>query len=189
MQIPVEITYRDVQKSEEIENLIYEKVEKLERICGWMIRCNVTLEQPQKHQRSGNPYRVRIEITIPPGHELIVKREAGEGDMHDSLATVIRQAFDAARRKVQDQVEKQHKEVKQHPDQEVQAFVSKIFPQEGYGFLKSREGRDVYFHKNSVLNDDFERLNIGTGVRYVEEEGEKGLQASTVAIVDKPPRL
>jgi hypothetical protein len=36
------------------------------------------------------------------------------------------------------------------------------------------------------LHDDFERIEIGTGVRFFATEGEKGLQASTVQIIDKP---
>lgn len=67
------------------------------------------------------------------------------------------------------------------------AIVTQIFPQEGYGFLRTvDEDREIYFHKNSVLHNDFERLTVGTGVRYVEEEGEKRPQATTVQIVNKP---
>jgi cold shock CspA family protein len=63
--------------------------------------------------------------------------------------------------------------------------VSKLFPDEGYGFLETPDGREVYFHRNSVLGADFDRLSIGTEVRFAEEEGEKGLQASTVTVVGK----
>jgi cold shock CspA family protein len=64
--------------------------------------------------------------------------------------------------------------------------VYKLFPEEGYGFLKTPDGREIYFHRNSVLNNEYDRLEIGTGVRFVAEVGEKGLQASTVLVVDKP---
>lgn len=189
MQIPVEITCRGIQKTDEIEKVINEKIEKLERVGRPIIRCGVTIEKPNKHQQSGSPFYVRIEMSVPPGHDLVVKREPGEGDIHDTLLTVIRDAFEAAKRKLQNVKEKQRKEVKQHPDQQVQAFVSKLFPDENYGFLKSLNGYEVYFHKNSVLHNEFDRLKVGIGVRYVEEEGEKGPQASTVAIVDNPPGI
>jgi cold shock CspA family protein len=65
------------------------------------------------------------------------------------------------------------------------AVVEKLFPQDGYGFLRTVDGSEVYFHSHSVLHGDFERLEIGSGVRLVAEAGEKGLQASTVEIVDK----
>ena len=50
----------------------------------------------------------------------------------------------------------------------------------GYGFLTSDDGREIYFHKNSVSAGAFPRLKIGTTVRFAEEAGEKGPQASTV---------
>ncbi|MBD3265182.1 HPF/RaiA family ribosome-associated protein [bacterium] len=185
MQIPLEISYRDVEKTDDIENLIYTKAAKLDQICDHLTRCDVTLEQPQKHQRSGSPYTVRIEMTVPPGHELVAKREAGKGDLHEPLSSVIRDAFDAARRQLQELVERQRKETKSHVDQEVNAYITNLFPAEGYGFLKNLEDRDVYFHKNSVMNDAFDQLEIGSGVRYVEELGEKGPQATVVQLLDR----
>jgi cold shock CspA family protein len=70
--------------------------------------------------------------------------------------------------------------------QDTMALVTKLFPEQEYGFLKTLDGQDVYFHRNSVLHDDFERLEIGTGVRFFAHEDEQGLRASTVQIVDKP---
>ena len=82
-------------------------------------------------------------------------------------------------------MEKQQGQVKTHPEQETVAFVARLMPEQGYGFIKTLEGRELYFHRNSVLNDDFERLEIGTGVRDVAGAGEEGPQAATVQIVDK----
>ncbi|MFB2918273.1 MULTISPECIES: cold-shock protein [Aerosakkonema] len=65
------------------------------------------------------------------------------------------------------------------------ALVTKLFPEQDYGFIRSLDGRDIYFHRNSVLHDDYDRLEVGTGVRYVEQSGEMGPQ-ERVQIVDKP---
>ena len=62
------------------------------------------------------------------------------------------------------------------------AIVSALFPEKGYGFLTTPDGREFYFHKNSVLHDKFKNLKIGMKVRFVEELGEKGAQASTVKV-------
>jgi cold shock CspA family protein len=59
-----------------------------------------------------------------------------------------------------------------------------LFPAAGYGFLETPGGREIYFNKNSVLEEGFDHLKIGTVVKFAEEEGEKGPQASTV----KPAR-
>ncbi len=144
------------------------------------------MESSQEHQRPGSPCRVRIYLSVPPGHELVVKREESEGHLHEQLPTIVRAAFSAAERQLKELVEKQRGEVKSHPEQERVAFVDKLFPKEDYGFLKTVDGRVLYFHQNSVLSDDFDRLEIGTGVRYVETMVDKGPQASTVQIVDKP---
>ena len=59
----------------------------------------------------------------------------------------------------------------------------RLFPYEGYGFLQTADGREIYFHRNSVLRDGFARLAVGAPVRYAEEEGTRGPQASTVALL------
>ncbi|MFP3870307.1 MAG: cold shock domain-containing protein [Syntrophobacteria bacterium] len=186
MQFPLEISFRNVPKTDAVEKLIHETVGKLRQVCNYLIGCRVAVESPQQHQQSGNPFRVRISMSVPPGHELVVKRESGEGHLHAELPVVLRDAFQAARRQLQELVERQRGEVKTHPQQETMAFVARLFPDQGYGFLRTVDDREIYFHRNSVLHDDFDRLKIGTGVRFVEKEGEKGPQASTVEIVDKP---
>jgi cold shock CspA family protein len=116
----------------------------------------------------------------------VVKRESSEGDIHDSLRKVLREAFDAMRRKLKALAERQRGEVKTHPTQEETALVIRLLREEDYGFLKTPDGQEIYFHRNSVLRDAFDRLEVGTGVRFVATEGDDGLQASTVEIVDKP---
>ena len=69
------------------------------------------------------------------------------------------------------------------PDPDNGALLKSLLINEGYGFLKTPDGREVYFHRNSVLDGRFEDLTLGSEVRFVEEVGEKGPQASTVALV------
>lgn len=185
MNIPVEITWRNMKKSTSVEALIHEKVEMLERVCRHLSGCRVALEKAQ-HKHAGVPFRVRIDLTVPPSHELAVRREPGEGRPHAHLAAIVRQAFAAARRQLVDLAEQQQGKVKAHPTQDVNGVVTRLLREQGYGFLKSLDGREVYFHWNSVLHGGFERLEVGTGVRYVEEKGDEGPQASSVQIVDKP---
>jgi cold shock CspA family protein len=184
----LEISYRDVQKIDAIENLIKEKTEKLEKLCNYITSCRVAVEKPQKHQRSGSSYRVRIDLTVPPGHELVVRREAGQGNVHEDLTTVIRDAFDAVQRQLKELVERQRGGIKTHPRQEVRAVVSKLFKNEGFGFIKTIDGREIYFHRNSVLDDEFDSLTEGTGVSFTEQPSEKGPHASTVRVVGRPGR-
>lgn len=185
MEVPLELAFKDVPKTDGTEELIREKVAKLERICDYMISCRIIIEKRQAHQERGNQYRMRIEVKVPPGHHLIARQEASEGDMHDPLNIVIRKVFSAMENQLRELTEKQRRDVKKHPEHELAAIVSQVFPEEGYGFIRDvATGDDVYFHRNSVLHNDFTRIAPGMGVRFIIEQGDKGPQASTVEIVD-----
>jgi cold shock CspA family protein/ribosome-associated translation inhibitor RaiA len=187
MQGPVEVTFKGVSKTAEIEKLLDSKIAKLDKISSNLISCRITVEQRQKHQDRGNPYRVRIDMKVPPAHELVAKQSSSKGDMHDPLETVIRKVFAAAERQLKDLARRQHGNVKTHPNQQVMGIVHKLFPDKGYGFIKTVDTQDdVYFHRNSVLHDKFSNLLVGFGVRFLAEIGEKGLQASSVEVVYKP---
>jgi cold shock CspA family protein len=187
MKIPLEIAFKGIPHTDEIEALIREEAAKLDRVCNYLISCRVIVEKRQQHQEVGNPYRVRLDLTVPPGHELVVKRETSRGDMHDPLEIVIKHAFVAAARQLRKLTELQRANVKNHPEQQVTAVVHKLFPREGYGFLRTVDTQEeIYFHRNSVLHHEFDRLRVGMGVHYTAEQGEKGLQATSVQIVDKP---
>ncbi len=186
MQKPLELTFKDIDRSDAIESLVHEKVDRLEQFCDNITSCFVIIEKPQKHQSSGNPFKVVIEVRIPPNKNLVVRRDPGEGEMHDPLDAVVRDAFAAMERQVKKTTELQRNEMKTPADAQVVGIVREVVADEGYGFLQTLDGRDIYFHKNAVVHDDWGRLEVGTGVRYVEREGEEGPQASTVQIVDKP---
>jgi cold shock CspA family protein len=184
MQVPLEIFYKDVNKTESLDMLIREKADKLEKICSNITSCSIAVEKPNATTRQRNPYRVRITLNVPPGHEIAVSKEPADNDKDSPLPTVIRNAFSAVEKQLRKLVQLQREEVKKHPEQEVRAIVTKIFPDEGYGFIRTINGREIYFHKNSVVNEDFGQMQEGTGVRFVETDGDKGPQATTVQIVD-----
>jgi cold shock CspA family protein/ribosome-associated translation inhibitor RaiA len=181
----LQVHYGNINKTPSIEDLIQKKVAKLQKVCADLTSCRVSIEKPQQHQRVGNPYRVRLDLKAP-GKEFVTIRESSKGDMHDPLAKVIIDAFTAVRLQLKEYKERKQGEVKFHPEQQIQAIVVRLFPGEDYGFLKTFDGREIYFHRNSVFHDDFDRLEIGTAVRFNEEMGEKGPQATIIKIVDKP---
>lgn len=183
MQV-LEISFRGIPKTPYLEDLIRRKAAKLEQVNGHLMSCRVAVDRARQHPRAGNPVRVRIDLKVPPGHEFVVKREFKEGD--EELSAALREVFEAARRQLQEFDERLRGEVKVYPEAERTAFVKVLFREKGFGFLQTPEGRDIYFHRHSVLHGDFDRLEIGTGVRFEEEIGEKGPQATTVQIVDKP---
>ncbi|MEN6338073.1 MAG: HPF/RaiA family ribosome-associated protein [Phycisphaerales bacterium] len=185
MKVPIEIAFKGIRNTDELDDLIREEAAKLERVCDYISSCRVIVELRQKHQTVGSPYRVRIDMTVPPGHELVVKQEPSQGDMHDPVEIVIKNVFESASRQLRKLAEQQRGNTKSHPEQEVMAVVARIFPDQEYGFLRTVDTQqDVYFHKNSVLHHGFERLMVGTGVRYTAHDGDEGPQATGVQIVD-----
>ena len=186
MKIPPEITYRNLEKTEAIDNLVREKIAKLEQFCDYINSCHVVVEKAHENPSSGSPYRVSIDLTVPHSREIAVVENPDTGKQYPPLEAVIRDAFEAARRQIVSLSTEQQGERKSHPEQRMDAVVTKLFPEGGYGFIKAIDtGKEIYFHRNSVTNDDFERIEVGTGVRYKEIEGEMGPQATTVQIIDK----
>ncbi len=175
MKIPLQITARNFDLTETIEDAIRKKAQKLDLFYDQIMRCRVLVEAPHWHQHKGVLFNTRIEITVPGG-EIVINREP-----HEELYVSIGDAFHAAQRQIEDYTRQQRGDVKHH-EETPRAIVSTLFPERGYGFLTTIDGREFYFHKNSVLGDKFKDLKIGMKVRFVEELGEKGPQASTVKV-------
>jgi ribosomal subunit interface protein len=110
MQLPIEISYRGVEKTDEIDNLIRTKAERLDRFCDHISRCDVAVERPNHAQQSGNPFRVRVDVTVPPGHELVADEKQTEHEMHEPLTKIINDAFKAMERQLKELVERQRRE-------------------------------------------------------------------------------
>jgi ribosomal subunit interface protein len=114
MQLPVEISYRGVIKSDEIDALILDKASRLNRFCDHITRCDVIVEQPNQSQHSGSPFRVRIDLTVPPGHELVVDEKPASHEMHEPLTKIINDAFKTMERQLKELNQRQHNNVKTH---------------------------------------------------------------------------
>lgn len=196
MQVPLEISYHNVDQSDWIEEYVRERAEHLDRITGGVSSCRVVVERSQAPHQTGNPYRVRVEVTLPPRKNLIGDKEEIVEGPHQ-LRPIVRHAFDAVEKQVKKQKQLLRGEVKLHhqpetlseprPLGEPVGFVVRLFANEGYGFLKvASDSEEYYFHRNAVLHSDFERIEIGTQVRFEPSVGEEGPQASTVQVIDKP---
>ena len=183
MQLPLELTFDNVEKTPWIEDLVRRRVDKLEKFHDRITGCRVAIERPHKAASSGNPYRVRLHITVPPGHEVVVTKDPRDGQLNEELKTILIRAFDAAERQLKELSAKQRREVKTRD--EPRALVVRKFDEDGYGFIKTPEGREIYFHENAVAEGAFDRLAVGTEVRFEETMGEMGPQATTVQIVAK----
>ena len=113
MELDLQISYRDFPKSEALEAAIREKAAKLDKYYEKIMACRVVVEQPHHHHRQGNLFHVRIDLTVP-GSEIVVRRDPPEHHAHEDPYVTLRDAFDAARRQLQDYARKQRGDVKHH---------------------------------------------------------------------------
>jgi ribosomal subunit interface protein len=191
MQTPVKIAFHHMKPSEAVSALVLERAGRLERYFDRITGCAVTLEAPGRHHRHGKHYRVRVELQVP-GERLVVGRDPAQTRSHEDLFAAVNAAFREARRQLQDHARRfdhrvRARAVTAHAEPP-RAVVLRLFPLEGYGFLQAPDGREIYFHEKSVLAGAFGRLQVGDEVRYAEEPGEEGPQASTVAIARRAHR-
>jgi cold shock CspA family protein/ribosome-associated translation inhibitor RaiA len=187
MQLPLEVNFHDVPRSDWSVALIRERAERLERYNDHIIACQVIVSQPHQHQHKGRPFRVTVEVRLPRHAPLVAIEEPAIVEQgHGNLKPVINGAFDALERQLRALGGTNRREVLAPAEGEARGLVVRLFEDEGYGFLRTPDGREVYFHAHAVLHGDFPRLAVGTEVRFEAELGEAGPQASTVQIVNKP---
>lgn len=185
MQRPLSIAFRDMEPSPAVEARIRTHVEKLEHLYRQIIGCHVVIEAPHHHQHKGKLYRAGINVKVPSG-EIVVNSTGPQNHAHEDVYVAIRDAFDALARRLEDHSRRDRGVEKAHAVP-THGKVQKLFPAEGYGFVITSDGDEIYFHENSVANHGFGALKVGTEVRLViaEKEGEHGAQASTVTPIGK----
>ncbi len=187
MEQPLQVTFRNIESSETILNKIRTRVKWLEHFCSRIISCRVVIEVPHRHHHTGNFYQVRIVLRVP-GDTIAISRAPTGHAPSKALRIVIHEAFDEARRELADYVRRRRVEIKQNSSPPHAYVVSLVDGEVGYGFIRTQDGRDLYFHEKSVLNNQYRYLKVGTEVRYSEEMGENGPQASTLEVIGKNRR-
>ena len=125
----VEVTFRNLKTSDWLEREIRDRAEKLETYCPDIVACRVLVAKPHRHHENGNRFDVHIDIVVP-GEEIAVshsprlrevrsdsaaaaKKTEVEGMKKDVLL-VVREAFAAAKRQVQDYARRRRLAVKAH---------------------------------------------------------------------------
>ena len=202
MLVSPQVTFRNMDPSEAVEREVLAEAAKLEKYYDRISGCRVLVERPHRHQRAGSRVHVRIDLTVP-GEELVIshepaslhaslqdldlpaRRKSTDIDAVEQYAPVaVREAFDLARRRLQDFACRQRGDVKVH-ELPGHGRIVRRFDAEGYGFIEAADGHEVYFHQNSILNGAFDEAVVGAEVRFAEESAEKGPQASSVRLIGK----
>ncbi len=185
MQIPLKIAFEGgLTATDAMTARIEREARRLERFSDRITSCRVAVIGRSGRHRQGDLYEVRIQLVMPGRDDVMIDRNPGADHAHEDVYVAIRDAFGAARRRLQDHERKAAGRVKLH-EAPPHGRVTQVHLEEGYGFIEASDGREIYFHRNAVLNDGFDRLEPGQEVRFAEEQGEKGPQASTVHLVGK----
>ncbi len=187
MQKPLQITFKDLDHSDTLEAMVRERAERLGRFHPAIIGCRVVVEAPYRSAEGTRPpLGVTVEVEVP-GRPMIVAREAADRvDSKGGQAAVVGRVFEAAQRQLQDAVDVQKAEVKQHDNHGSTGQVVRLFPEQSYGFVEVRGSPDLYFTRNAVVGGDFDDLKPGTlvHVTVATTEGPMGPQASSVRLLD-----
>ncbi len=184
MTIPIQVSFRHLTYSPFVALAVRKKVARLEKYFPAIMSVRVLLEPSELKRHQGNLYHVRIDVVVP-GRKLVVRRDPSEHHAHEDIYVCIRDAFEAVRRQLEDYARIHFRGKQRHHEIPKHGKVTRLFPNEQCGFLETPEGREIYFHQNSVLNEEFGELKMGEEVRFVEERGDKGPQASTVDRIGK----
>lgn len=181
MQAPVEVAFRHYQPSDEVRAEVAAEALRLERINPRIRRCQVVVTGPRK-RRNGDLFEVEVRVRMPGRKDVIVGRRHGDAPEHAHALVAIRSAFDAAKRQVEDAERAARGDAGAHAA-ERRGRMAKLIAGGDYGFIETTDGREIFVHRNAVSNGAFDRLAVGDEVRFVEEEGEQGPQASAARLV------
>ena len=186
MQAPIDIAFQRFEPSDEIRAEVAKQAKRLERFSDRITSCHVAIAGPQSRRRHGEIFKVDVRIAMPERRDVIVTRTRGDAPEREHPLVAIREAFDAAVRQVEDVTREMRGRVKDHPVADRHGRVTKFLAGEDCGFIETDDGREIYFHRNAVLGGAFDRLTVGSEVRFVEEQGVKGAQSSAVRLAGKP---
>jgi len=101
MQLPLQITFRNMPSSEAVEAKVKQRAIKLKRYFENILSCKVTIEAPHKHHHKGSIFQVNIDVSVP-GKEIVVSRERGLNHAHEDIYVAVRDAFAAVRRQLEE---------------------------------------------------------------------------------------
>ncbi|MFA7521681.1 MAG: HPF/RaiA family ribosome-associated protein [Halothiobacillaceae bacterium] len=177
---PLEIEFRNLDRSEHLENRVRENVAKLNRYYDRIMSCRVVIEPGHSRHVKGNLYNVLIDVTVPTG-ELVASRGPQDNHAHEDPYVAVRDAFKAMQKQLRAFAAKQRGVVKHH-EAPPQGRIIKLVPETGFGVILTADGREVDFSRNSVVGYDFDKLEGGESVRFSEVKGEYGPAAGTVHI-------
>jgi cold shock CspA family protein len=188
MQVPLEIAFHNIDHSDWAEQEVRARVADLEKLYDRLTSCRIRIDQRATNANGTIPPVVRIEMGIPGGKDLVVSHEPDHLQrkfQRPDLHNAINEAFRVAERRLLDlkeQREGRSKDARHDSENQSLGQIAEIDPSGDFGFVLTKEGGLLYFHRNALLTGEFDKLERGDPVHYVEDSGDTGPIASKVRI-------
>ena len=183
METQVQIDFHGGQPIERLHPLIADHLAQLENRFGRITAARIVVAHPSAHHRNGGQFEVGIHLTLPGGRVVDVQRTPDADERFADPVFAVHDAFKRARRRLQDVARKLQGKVKRHEPAPTGRVV-RLDRERGFGFISTADGREIYFHRNSVLGGKFGQLEPDSPVWFAEERGDEGPQASTVRLLE-----
>jgi cold shock CspA family protein len=178
MQTEPQVSFDDLPVDEAVRDAALDHIAQLERLSDRITGCHVVVAQPHRHHREGRLYSVRVDVVVPGG-EIVVNRDQHLDHAHADVYVALRDAFLAARRRLEDHMRRMRGAEKAHQPR-ARGRITQLFPLQGYGFLATPDGREIYFHRHAISDQDFRMADVGSPVYYTVVVGDEGPPAAAV---------
>jgi ribosome-associated translation inhibitor RaiA len=188
MQVPVEIAFHNCQRTDAVEDDIRGHIDRLEEIHPRLTACRVRVDQRNDNPQHTIPPVVRIEISVPGHKDIVVAHEPDHLQrkfQRPDIYNAINEAFRIAERRLSEAKDQMKDYTAASGHEAAQEFLGQVAEMpagEDFGFLMTKEGGMLYFHRNSLLIGDFAVLQRGDAVSYVEDMGDTGPIATKVRV-------
>src|SRR5260370_42134345 len=182
MQTPVEIDFQGLSGNDQLRACVMKNISVLEQRFGRITACRVVIKAPSDRHRPGGACEVAIRLSLPQGREVDIGRSEKAERTDDRFAdpvVALNDAFKRARRRLSDHARRMRGHVKSHDGPPI-ATVKRFDEAAGFGFLETQDAREIYFHRNSLL--DGRQVPPGTPATFFDETGEEGPQPVTTTV-------
>ncbi|WP_026872000.1 HPF/RaiA family ribosome-associated protein [Inquilinus limosus] len=186
MQKPLQLSFKNIEGSDAMRAIVEDRVSHLDRLYPNLIGCRVVIEAPHRPARGGArpPLGISVEVEIPGKPKIVVKDMEERRNQRDHAA-VVNRSFDVVERKLDDAASVVQGEVKTHEGAGETGTITRLFPEQNYGFVEAKDAGSLYFTRNAVVDGRFDELAVGMMVHLTPATGEgpMGPQASSIRLL------
>lgn len=101
MTFPVQVSFQQMPPSPALRARIRELAARFERFSPNILHCRVRVERPAQHKQQGALHHIHIDIAVPD-EQIVIRHSHPLDSAHEDVYVAVRDAFNAARRRLED---------------------------------------------------------------------------------------